>query len=134
MKARLVSYNQLADFLAQNEFLFKFAHVCDIFAKLNKLHISRKGPDKNVLDLSDKIAAFIKKLSLRNYISATLSRTLLSSLLSWEFIKLWMDSPTFRPSFHAHWSSLNNKKKLYWLPVIIPWKEGFTSGSLTNFF
>ena len=88
MKARLVSYNQLADFLAQNEFLFKFAHVYDIFAKLNKLHISRQGPDKNVLDLSDKIAAFIKKLSLRNYISATLSRTLLSSLLSWEFIKL----------------------------------------------
>jgi len=35
-----------------------------IFAKLIKLNISMQGPDKNMLDTSDKIVAFIKKLLL----------------------------------------------------------------------
>jgi len=51
--------NLLIDSL-QNKYLFKFFCFCDTFGKLNKL----KGPDKNILDLSDKIAAFIKKLLL----------------------------------------------------------------------
>ena len=56
--------NNLADCLAENKFLLKLAYLCDIFTKLNKLNISIQGPDKNMLDVSDKIAAFIKKLSL----------------------------------------------------------------------
>ena len=56
--------NNLAECLAENEFLLKFAYLCDIFAKLNKLNISMQGPDKSMLDISDKIAAFFKKLSL----------------------------------------------------------------------
>jgi len=43
--------------------------LCDIFAKLNKLNISMQGPDTNMLwricyDVSDEVAAFLKKLSL----------------------------------------------------------------------
>jgi len=38
--------------------------LCYIFAKSNKINISIQGPDKNMLDVSDKIAVFIKKLSL----------------------------------------------------------------------
>jgi len=41
------------------------ADLCNIFAKLNKLNISTQRPDKNMLDASDKIAVFVKKLSLR---------------------------------------------------------------------
>ena len=52
--------NNLADCLAGNKILLKLAYLCDIFAKLNKLNISMQGPDKNMLDISDKISAFIK--------------------------------------------------------------------------
>jgi len=38
--------------------------LCEIFAKLNKLIISTQKPDKNMLDVSDKIAVFIQKISL----------------------------------------------------------------------
>ena len=51
--------NNLADCLAENKILLKLAY-CDIFAKLNKLNISMQGPDKNMLDVSDKFSAFIK--------------------------------------------------------------------------
>ena len=56
--------NQLADYLAENEFLLKLAYLCDIFAKLNKLNLSMQGADGNMLDISDKIIAFTKKLYL----------------------------------------------------------------------
>ena len=52
--------NQLADYLAENEFLLKLAYLCDIFAKLNKLNLSMQGTDRNMLDISDKITAFTK--------------------------------------------------------------------------
>ena len=45
--------------MTENEFL-----LSDIFAELNKLNTSMQETDKNMLDVSDKIAAFIKKLSL----------------------------------------------------------------------
>ena len=50
--------------LAEKDFLMKLAYLCDIFAKLKNLNISMQGPDKNMLHVSDKIAAFIKKLFL----------------------------------------------------------------------
>ena len=56
--------NQLADYLSETEFLLKLANVCDIFDKLNKLNLSMQGAHKNVLDISNKITAFTKKLSL----------------------------------------------------------------------
>jgi len=34
--------------------------LCDIFAELNKLNISVQGPNKNMLDVSDKIAPSLK--------------------------------------------------------------------------
>jgi len=36
--------------------------LCAIFAKLDKLNISMQGSDKSTLDVTDKIAVFIKKL------------------------------------------------------------------------
>ena len=52
--------NNLADCLAENKILLKLAYLCNIFANLNKLNIFMQGPDKNMLDVSDKISAFIK--------------------------------------------------------------------------
>jgi len=39
-------------------------YLCDFFGKLNKLIISTPWPDKNMLDVSDKITVFIQKLLL----------------------------------------------------------------------
>ena len=76
--------NNLADFLAEN--ILKLAYLCDIFAELNKLNIFMQGLDKNMLDVSDKIAAFIKKLFLwkkdiENMSGSSQYFTFLSSLL-----------------------------------------------------
>ena len=49
----------LATYLSQKNFFFKLAYLCNIFAKLNRLNIFIQGPDKNMLDISNKIAAFI---------------------------------------------------------------------------
>ena len=56
--------NQLADYLSETDFFLKLAYVCDIFDKLNKLNLSMQSDHKNVLDISNKITAFTKKLSL----------------------------------------------------------------------
>jgi len=47
--------------------------LCDTFAKLNKLNISMQGPDKNMLDASDKIVVFVKKLPLQKEDTTILS-------------------------------------------------------------
>jgi len=59
----------------QNKYLLKFSCLCDTFGKLNELGISMQVPDKNMLDLSDKIAAFLKKLLLWKEDMANLSRS-----------------------------------------------------------
>ena len=66
--------NQLADYLSETEFLLKLAYVCDIFDKLNKLNLSMQDAHKNVLDISNKITAFAKKLSLWKEDIANVSR------------------------------------------------------------
>ena len=48
----------------QTDFSLKFSYLCDIFEKLNKLNVSMQGNDANVLELSDKIEAFLRKISL----------------------------------------------------------------------
>ena len=53
-----------AESFQQTDFLLKFSYLCDIFEKLNKLNVSMQGNDANVLELSDKIKAFIRKISL----------------------------------------------------------------------
>ena len=54
--------NDLAAYLSELKYLLKLVYLCNAFSKLNKLNVSMQGPDKNVLDISDKIEAFIKKL------------------------------------------------------------------------
>ena len=81
----LASLNLLIAYL-KTIFLFKLAYLCDIFATLNKLIISVQGSDKNMLDASDEIAVFIKKLSLWKEDIANVSKgshcfTFLSNLL-----------------------------------------------------
>ena len=46
------------------DFLLKFSYLCDIFEKLNKLNVSMHVNDANVLELSDKIEAFVRKISI----------------------------------------------------------------------
>ena len=131
--------NQLADCLAQNEFLLKLAYLCDIFAKLNKQNISMQGPDKNVLDDSDKIAAFIKKLSLWKEDIANVSGssqyfTFLSNLLEKKSMRL---PSNLRSVFLQHLSKLESKFTKYfpenlsnyeWIrdPFVQPTPSSFT--------
>lgn len=47
-----------------SDFVCKLAYLCDIFEKLNSLNVSLQGNETNILQLSDKISAFRKKLLL----------------------------------------------------------------------
>ena len=56
-----------AEGFQQTDFLLKFSYICDIFKKLNKLNVNMQGHDANVLELSDKIETFVKKISLKHF-------------------------------------------------------------------
>ena len=69
LKQELLTFLQserhpIAESFQQTDFLLKFSYLCDIFEKLNKLNVSMQGNDANVLELSDKIEAFLRKISL----------------------------------------------------------------------
>ena len=107
--------NQLADYLAENEFLLKLAYLCDIFAKLNKLNLSIQGANKNMLDISDKITAFTKKLHLWKEDIANVSGSFqyfsfLSNLLEKKSMMLPSD---VRSVFVQHLSTLELKFAQY---------------------
>ena len=53
-----------AESFQQTDFLLKFSYLCDIFEKLSKLNVSIQGNNANALELSDKIEAFLRKISL----------------------------------------------------------------------
>ena len=53
-----------AESFQQTDFLLKFSYLCDIFEKLNKLNVSMQGNNANILELSDKIEAFVRKIYL----------------------------------------------------------------------
>ena len=103
--------SDLAAYLSKNEFFLKLAYLCDVFAKLNKLNVSMQGPDKNVFDISDKIEAFIKKLSLwkndmENVSGSSQYFTFLSTLLE---TKSMMLPSHLRSVFVQHLSKLDSK-------------------------
>ena len=60
---RLEKHTRAGSF-QKTDFLLKFSYFCDIFEKLNKLNVSMQGNDANILELSDKIEAFVRKISL----------------------------------------------------------------------
>ena len=106
--------NNIADCLAENKILLKLAYLCDIFAKLNKLNTSMQGPDKNMLDVSDKISAFIKmslwKKDVENVSGSSQYFTLLSSLPE---NKSTMLSSNLGSVFLQHLPNLQLKFKQY---------------------
>ena len=53
-----------AESFQQTDFLLKFSYLSDIFEKLNKINLCMQGNDANVSELSDKIEAFVRKISL----------------------------------------------------------------------
>ena len=106
--------NNLADCLVENKILLKLAYLCDIFAKLNKLNISMQGPDKNMLDVSDKISVFIKmslwKKDVENVSGSSQYFTLQSSLPEKKSMKL---SSNLGSIFLQHLPNLQLKFKKY---------------------
>ena len=107
--------NQLANYLAENEFLLKLAYLCNIFAKSNKLNLSMQGADRNMLDISDKITAFTKKLYLWKEDIANMSRSsryfsFLSNLLEKKSMMLPSD---LQSVFVQHLSTLELKFAQY---------------------
>ena len=104
----------LADCLAENKFLLKLAYFCDIFAKLNKMNISMYGPNKNMLDISNKIAVFIKKLSLSKKDIENVSGSSQCFTFCPVFWKKSMMLPSnLRSVFLQHLSNLELKFKKY---------------------
>mgnify|MGYP002775206681 CR=1 FL=1 len=53
-----------AKYFTEPDFLLKLAYLCDVFEKLNNLNTSLQGNNTHILKLSEKIAAFRKKLQL----------------------------------------------------------------------
>lgn len=47
-----------------SDFVIKLAYLCDIFEKLNILNTSLQGKETHILQLYDKVVAFIKKIEL----------------------------------------------------------------------
>ena len=138
--------SNLADCLAENKFLLKLAYLYHIFAKLNKLNIFMQGPDKNMLDVSDKIAAFIKKLSLwkkdiKNVSGSSQYFIFLSSFLE---KKSMMLPSNLRSVFAQHLSNRKLKFKKYfpenlcsyeWIrdPFAQPTPSSFTEQEKENY-
>jgi hypothetical protein len=56
-------YNN-SEMFVDSDFVIKLAYLCDIFEKFNSLNISLQGKETHILQLYDKIVAFIKKINL----------------------------------------------------------------------
>src|SRR6185437_10992180 len=64
LKAFLLADSPHADNIGNVEWLAKLAYLADIFEKLNVLNLSLQGKDKTILEVSDKVMGFVKKLRL----------------------------------------------------------------------
>ena len=53
----------LASQFNDSHWLTKLAYLTDVFAELNKLNSSMQGRDANVMQLYEKLDAFVKKMS-----------------------------------------------------------------------
>lgn len=51
-------------FLQNNECMLLLAYLADVFSHLNDLNVNLQGRDKNILLMTDKVHAFIKKLDI----------------------------------------------------------------------
>nr|XP_023021166.1 zinc finger MYM-type protein 6-like [Leptinotarsa decemlineata] len=51
-------------YFTEPDFMLKLAYLCDVFEKLNNLNLSLQGNNTHILKLSERIAAFRKKLQL----------------------------------------------------------------------
>jgi hypothetical protein len=60
IKEKHVNAEQLTD----SHFLIKLAYLCDIFEKLNLLNTSLQGTETHILQVFDKVTAFMKKVDL----------------------------------------------------------------------
>ena len=56
-----------AESFQQTGFLLKFSHLFDIFKELNKLNVGMQENDANILELSNKIEAFVRKIFLWHF-------------------------------------------------------------------
>jgi hypothetical protein len=50
-----------AEQLTDSHFLIKLEYLCDIFEKLNLLNTALQGNETHILQLFDKVTAFMKK-------------------------------------------------------------------------
>lgn len=56
--------SDLAGKFDEPNFIFALAYLADIFSHLNDLNISIQGPNKTILDASEKLKSFLEKLPL----------------------------------------------------------------------
>jgi hypothetical protein len=55
---------EIAGSFSSETFLLKLAYLSDIFEKFNLLNTSMQGYDTNILVVSDRVNAFVRKIGL----------------------------------------------------------------------
>jgi hypothetical protein len=55
---------EIAEYFCSETFLLKLAYLSGIFEKFNLLNTSMQGYDTNILVVSDKVNAFVRKIGL----------------------------------------------------------------------
>jgi hypothetical protein len=55
---------EIAEYFRSETFLLKLAYLKDLFKKFNLLNTSMQGYDTNILVVSDKVNAFVRKIGL----------------------------------------------------------------------
>lgn len=56
--------NSFSEFLRDEESLLQLAFLSDMFSHLNDLNTRLRGHNKNILIMTDKVNAFIKKVGI----------------------------------------------------------------------
>jgi hypothetical protein len=104
-----------AEQFTDSHFLIKLAYLCDIFEKLNLLNTALQGNETHILQLFDKVTAFMKKAdlwekNLQEENGKTDGFLQLKRFLEENEVQLTMD---FKSLFTDHFSSMKTHFEKY---------------------
>ncbi|KAL4148669.1 hypothetical protein QTP88_002841 [Uroleucon formosanum] len=131
------SYNNSKMFV-DSDFVIKLVYLCDIFEKLNSLNTSLQGKETHILQLYDKIVAFIKKINLwKRKLTEENGKTTCFPLLKYFLGENDLELPlSLKTIFLEHLTNLETHfmkyfleemKQYYWI------KDPFTEKPPSNF-
>jgi hypothetical protein len=130
-------YNN-SEMFVDSDFVIKLAYLCDIFEKFNSFNISLQGKETHILQLYDKIVAFIKKINLwKRKLTEENGKTICFPLLKYFLGENDLELPmSLKTIFLEHLTNLETHfmkyfpeemKLYYWI------KDPLTEKPLSNF-